>query len=218
MKYKTEFMRLYTANSPNSAKVQLALAELGLDYEKKFMVLAKGEHQIEEFGRINPHRKVPVLDVDGSYIAESGAILEYLGRTAGNGKWPDNAAHDAQLSRWLFFKAVHLASACGAIWWNDVLSPRRGAPEVGEARLEVALNELDRSLNVLEESLGGQDYLDAGGFTLADCAVGVAVSMLKGTRINPVEKWPGVAAYGARVRGRTAWTGAEGDRCLHWAD
>jgi len=35
-------LRLYTANSPNSAKVQLALTELGLDYGKQFMVLAKG--------------------------------------------------------------------------------------------------------------------------------------------------------------------------------
>ncbi len=122
MKGSSKMLRLYAANSPNSAKVQLALAELGLDYEKKFMVLAKGEHQTEEFGRINPHRKVPVLEVDGSYIAESGAILEYLGRSAGNGMWPESAVHDAQLSRWLFFEAAHLASACGAIWWNDVLS------------------------------------------------------------------------------------------------
>jgi len=211
-------LRLYTANSPNSAKVQLALAELGLDYEKQFMVLAKGEHQTDDYGRINPHRKVPVLDVDGGCIAESGAILQYLGRSAGSGKWPEAAVHDAQLSRWLFFEAAHLATSCGAIWWNDVLSPRRGAPEVGEARLEVALNELDRSLGVLEESLSGQEYLDAGGFTLADCAVGVTVSMLKDTRLDPTEKWPGVAAYGARARARDAWSKAEGDRCLHWAD
>jgi len=47
-------MRLNSADSPNCAKLQMALAELSLDYERKFLVLAKGEHQIDECKHIKP--------------------------------------------------------------------------------------------------------------------------------------------------------------------
>jgi glutathione S-transferase len=211
-------MRLYTANSPNSLKVQMALAELGLDYERTDVVLAKREQLSDEFKRINPHQKVPVLEVDGAKIAESGAIVQYLGRANAGDLWPTDLLQDALLSRWMFFESVHLAPACGSIWWSDTLSPRRGVPAFSDAVLEHAANELERPLDVLNGHLDSQEFVSDKGFTLADCALGVSVSMLKDTRLDPNERWPNVSAYGDRVRARQDWAIALGDRCLHWAD
>lgn len=211
-------MKLYTANSPNSLKVGLALAELGLEYETARVVLARGEHQTEAFERINPHQKVPVLEVDGVHLAESGAIVQYLGRTRGGDHWPKEPLVDALASRWLFFESAHLSAGCGALWWSDVLSPRRGVDPVPAPRIDAARSQLERALGVLEEQLAARDAILVGGFTLADCVLGTAVSMLVDTRVSLSAGWPNVAAYGARLRERASWATAEGGRCLHWKD
>jgi len=211
-------MRLYTANSPNSLKAQMAFAELGLDYERSDVVLAKREQLSDDFKRINPHQMVPVLEVDGAHIAESGAIVQYLGRTNTGELWPADPLQDALLSRWMFFESVHLAPSCRAIWWTDILSPRRGVPASSDAQLELAAADLERPLSALETHLDPQEFVSQNGFTLADCALGVAVSMLKDTRLDPSDRWPNVGAYGARIRARESWTTGLGDRCLHWAD
>ncbi len=211
-------MRLYTFYTPNCLKIHMALAELGVDCERKPISLAKREQMGEEFKRINPHRKVPVLEVEGKAIAESGAILQYLGRAASGTLWPLDAIEDARLARWLFFESVHLAPYCGPIWWSDVLAPRRRVEPASEARLELAVSDLARALDVLHEEFETRDHLAETGFTLADCALGATLSMLKDTRVDLAERWPNVDLYGARVRARRSWREGEGDRCMHWVD
>ncbi len=64
-----------------------ALAELGLDYEHRPVGPRTGETQTDEFTRLNPRQKIPVLQ-DGEFtLAESAAIVNYLaskyGRSGG---------------------------------------------------------------------------------------------------------------------------------------
>ena len=60
-----------------------ALHELGLDYDAKLVASRSGETQTDEFGRLNPKRKIPVLR-DGDFtLTESAAIVTYLGDTYG---------------------------------------------------------------------------------------------------------------------------------------
>ena len=211
-------MRLYTANSPNSLKVQMALAELGVNCEREILQLTEREYLMDDLKAIDPQQKVPILETDGTKIAESGAIIQYLGRTSGSGLWPANPVEDAELSQWLFFESVHLALPCGAIWWSDTLAPRRGVNVFSDARLEQAVNDLKRPLDVLNERLSSKDFIADSGFTLADCVLGVTVSMLKNTRMNSNERWPRVAAYAERVRARGGWARGGGDCCMHWTD
>lgn len=205
-------MKLYTfKHSPNPLKVRLALAELGLEYEPVEINLFEGEHHGPSFSAINPHHKVPVL-VDGDLVLpESNAILAYLGRTRGGALWPSDPKLEATSLRWLFFDSFSLGNQCGTLWWSDVVAPATGRPPSSEPVIEDAVRDLETALGVLERHLDGRDYLLGGELTLADCAVGVGLAMLAGTRLGRAEGWPRATAYRDRLMARPSFTQAGGD-------
>ncbi len=65
--------------SPNTLKLRAALAEAGARYEYRAVDLDAGEQRRPPFLALNPHGKIPVL-VEGDFmLAESDAILWYIG-------------------------------------------------------------------------------------------------------------------------------------------
>jgi maleylacetoacetate isomerase len=64
--------------SSSSWRVRWALAHKGLSYRGEAVDLLKGEQRAAAHKEKNPLGTVPVLYIDGVYIAESVAILEYL--------------------------------------------------------------------------------------------------------------------------------------------
>ena len=66
------------SGSPFCTKVHRALVLKSLDYEPRDMTSPA------QLRRLNPKKKVPVLEVDGELIADSTAILRFLER-----KWPE---------------------------------------------------------------------------------------------------------------------------------
>ena len=70
-------MRLHDyAASGNCYKARLLLALLGTEYERVPIDIFAGDTLTEAYGRLNPVRETPVLELDdGAVIAQSGAIL-----------------------------------------------------------------------------------------------------------------------------------------------
>ena len=67
---------LYSADiSPFAQRVVLQLEYKGIEFTESH---PPGGFGSEEYGRINPIRKLPVLSVDGVYLPESDAICEYI--------------------------------------------------------------------------------------------------------------------------------------------
>src|SRR5262245_6334920 len=76
---------LFGGGTTRTMRAHGALHELGLDYEARLVASRSGETQTDDFGRLNPKRKIPVL-VDGDFtLTESAAIVTYLGDTYGGG-------------------------------------------------------------------------------------------------------------------------------------
>ena len=66
--------------SGNCYKVRLLLAHLGIRYERRTMDVVDRSNRREVLGDLNPALRVPTLVLDdGRPLAESGAILWYLG-------------------------------------------------------------------------------------------------------------------------------------------
>ena len=89
--------------SGNCYKVKLMLELLGLAYEWVEVDILKGETQTEAFLAMNPNGKIPVLELDdGTMLAESDAILWYLGE--GTDFIPSDPVVRAQMLGWMFWE------------------------------------------------------------------------------------------------------------------
>lgn len=74
-------MPLKVYGSPVSvARVLITLIEKGLEYERIEVNFSQGENKTEEYLKMHPFGKAPVL-VDGDFVIyESRAICKYLAR------------------------------------------------------------------------------------------------------------------------------------------
>ena len=75
-------MRLYTYfRSSTAFRVRIAMNLKGLQYEPRFVHLAKGEHHGADFAAVNPQALLPTLEDAGARLNQSLAIIEYLEET-----------------------------------------------------------------------------------------------------------------------------------------
>lgn len=206
-------MRLYSfAPSPNPLKARLALAELGVPHEVTEVNLLKGEQRTDEFKAVNPMSQVPVL-VDGALtLRESNAIVAYLGREYGMSKklWPSEPRKESEALQWLFFESSQLAPRAGSFWWSDVVAPKVGRDPMPAAVLEFHREAIARPLDQLDAHLERHLYVLGHDFSLVDCSIGAALSMLKGTRLDEPKRWPNLASYREKIWKRESWKSADG--------
>jgi len=73
-------LTLYYFPGACSMASHVALEEVGASYEKRLILLSKGEQRTETYLKINPRGKVPALDIDGKVLTENVAILTYLAK------------------------------------------------------------------------------------------------------------------------------------------
>jgi len=143
---------LYDADRcPYCARVRIAVAEKGIEYETVEVDLDDRPAWIYEK---NPLGRVPVLEEDTFVLAESAVIDEYLDdRYPEPPLWPADPAERA-LGRMLVFRFDELSRPYYAL--------RRGEDGAAD-RLDVALGELDALLE-------GRPFLSGREFGLADIA------------------------------------------------
>jgi glutathione S-transferase len=81
---------------------------LELNFEIKEVSIPNGDQFNEEFARLNPHKKIPVL-VDGDYVlSESRAILAYLvnSRKPGSDLYPTDPKQRGIVDQRLYYDAT----------------------------------------------------------------------------------------------------------------
>jgi GST-like protein len=78
--------QLFADSTPNARKVSIMLEEINEIYQVSLIDLDKGEQFSEDFKKISPFSKIPVLKnlKTGESYFESGAILIYLANYSGD--------------------------------------------------------------------------------------------------------------------------------------
>src|SRR5882724_8466940 len=106
-------LTLYFSPGSSSMAPHIALHEIGVDFERRPVLLAKREQHAPEYLAINPEGKVPTLVVDGRPLTEVAAILYYLAKRFPDASLlpRDDIEADAQALSWMSFAAATLHPA-----------------------------------------------------------------------------------------------------------
>ena len=160
--------KLYSMQrSGNSYKVRLALALLNIPYEAVEIDILRGESRTPDYLSKNPSGQIPLLEVDGRYLAESNAILWYV--AAETPLSPENRLARAEALQWMFFEQHALEPNIGAAYFWLALV--RGGRELQTHALEDWMERGYAALQVMENHLKTHQYFAAGQLTVADIAL-----------------------------------------------
>jgi glutathione S-transferase len=184
-------------NSPvsgNCYKVRLLLAHLGLPYERRTMDVVDRSNRPEVLGGLNPALRVPTLVLDdGRPLAESGAILWYLGE--GSRFIPEDPYERAQVLQWMFFEQYdHEPAIAVARFWVAY----SGRADEFADRLPERQAAGRRALAAMDEHLRRRTYLVGDRLTLADLAL-YAYTHVAHEGGFDLEPYPAVGAWLRRV-------------------
>jgi glutathione S-transferase len=136
---------------------------LELPHTKVDVNLGAGEHKSPGFLALNPFGQIPVLEDGERALADSNAILTYLARRYGGGRWtPATAELEAEQQRWFSVAAGPLASGPAAAR-TQRLFRRPGELEAKQAMAHALFR-------VMDAHLSRSDYLVGGALSLADIA------------------------------------------------
>lgn len=175
---------LYDAGRcPYCARVRIALAEKGIEYETVEVDLDDRPSWIYEK---NPLGRVPVLEEDTFVLAESAVIDEYLDeRYPEPPLWPADPAARA-LGRMLVFRFDELSRPYYAL--------RRGEDDARER--------LDAVLTTLDAALQEQRFLSGLEFGLADIAYIPWILRARDRMDVDLERFPALSEWVGRLAER----------------
>lgn len=161
-------MLLY--NSPvsgNCYKVRLLAAHLGLPLELRELDVVDRSNRAEVLGDLNPALRVPTLVLDdGRPIAESGAILWYLGE--GSRFVPQDPYARAQVLQWMFFEQYETEPTLASVrFWLRY----SGRPDAFADQIPAKREHGYRTLSAMERHLEHREWFVGDAVTLSDIAL-----------------------------------------------
>ena len=192
------------ASSGNCYKLRLAMAQLGISFQRIEKDITRGETRTEDFLAINPNGRIPVLVTpDNKVLPESNAALWYL---AGDSKlMPEGAFQQAQVLQWMFFEQYnHEPNIATSRYWIHVLGERE---KYAEALAEKQQKGHD-ALRVMEAHLSGRDFFVGEDYSIADIAL-YAYTHVAGEAGFSLQNYPAIMCWLDRVKGQEGYIGME---------
>jgi len=124
-------LTLFGIGTSRTMRAHWMLLELGLDYESRGIQPRSGETLTDQFRRLNPRHKIPVLQHGAFVLTESAAIVQYLNERFGNPAKlyaPTDAQARAALTEWCYFIMTELdASSLYVVRRHEGLATIYGA-------------------------------------------------------------------------------------------
>lgn len=190
-------------NNSRSQRILWALEELGVPYEiAHYKRDAVTNLAPPELKKIHPLGKSPVIEDNGMVLAESSAILDYLVRTYGKGKFipKDNTPAFWRYQHWLHF-------AEGSAMLPLLLALYVGRLGDAGAPLHPRIDsEIKNHFDYMEAELAKAPFFVGAEITAADFAMSfpVEIAKLRGA----IKDYPVMTRYLAAIQARPAYQAA----------
>jgi len=155
-------IEVFSANTPNGKKISIMLEEIGYEYKVTKVDISAGEQFKEEFKKISPFGKIPVIidHKNNKTIFESGAILIYLAEQSG--KFYDKKDR-TEINQWLMAQMGYVGPMLGQHHQFHHYNP--GKSKFGE---ESYFKISKRIYSELDEVLSKSKFLSGDDYTIAD--------------------------------------------------
>jgi glutathione S-transferase len=159
-------------NSINVQKVMWTIGELGIAYERIDAGGPFGGLNDPAFVKMNPMKRVPVIDDAGTIVWESHAIVRYLCAQYGKGRlWAEDPTQRSTSDIWMEWTQANLQSAfINGVFWNFYRTPeaQRDWPAIRQSiKLTADL------LRILDRHLADRSFVGGDALTMGDFAPGV---------------------------------------------
>lgn len=197
-------IKLYNAEiSGNCYKVRLMLSLLGMDYELMPVNLRQGEHKTPEFLQLNPFGQVPVLIDDDRVLADSQAILTYLGRHYGNDRWlPLDPELLSQVVRWLSITAGEIQQGTGSARLYHLFKAK-------SVNIDAATQKAETVLTAIDQHLADREWLVSDHVTIADIAAFPYIALAPDGTIS-LDAYPHILSWIDRIKQLPGFVGMPG--------
>ena len=199
--------------SSRSQRVLWMLEELGLDYEVRLYKREPTMQAPASLRAVHPLGKSPVITDGEVTLAESGAILEYLVETYGNGRFvpapgtPERLRYryflhyaEGSLMPLLFLKLVFNRLPERVPW---AMRPVARAISAGADHALLA-PQISNHFAFLESELAGRDWFAGPDFTAADIQMSFPIEAAA-ARAALGDKLPRLEDFVARIQARPAY-------------
>jgi glutathione S-transferase len=189
-------MRLYDfLPSGNGYKVRLLLTQFAIPFERMEMNILEQATRTPEFLAKNPNGRIPVLELeDGTFLAESNAILFYLAE--GTPLLPSDRLERARVLQWMFFEQYsHEPYIAVARAWLHIF----GMDEERRRQLSQKQKLGYDALGVMEGHLAARVFFVGERYSIADIAL-YAYTHVADEGGFDLARFPAVRAWLDRVR------------------
>ncbi len=201
---------LHHVAQARSFRILWLLEEMGLEFSLRHWNFFDKSMRSPEFRALSPcfagAARVPALEIDGRVLFESGAITEYLVETrpeAGLGRPPGDPER-ADWLQWLHF-AETIGQHLAILTQQHIVLREDWMRSPSLMRLEA--RRLEKTLEVVDRAVAGQDWLLASGFSAVDVSIGYGVMTAR--RFVPPDLLGPLDAYYRRLQARPAFALAQ---------
>ncbi len=129
----------------NSGKPILAACEKGVDFESRYIDMLAFDQHKPDYVAINPAGTIPAMVHDGTLIAESTAMIEYIDETfPGPPLRPNDPFERWRMRWWCRFFDQFVGPSASMVGWSTFVGPRvrkRDPAELAAAIERIPLKE-----------------------------------------------------------------------------
>jgi glutathione S-transferase len=186
-------LKLWYASGACSLAPHVLLHETRVPFDAVEISVAKGANLTDEFARINPKKRVPVLSLGGEVITEVPAIATAIAGLVPERHLMGRTALDrVRVHEWMNWLSGTLhGQGFGALWRPQRFSDD---PDTFEGIKAKARRTISECFEVIEGKLAGP-YSTGDGFTAVDPFLLVFYRWGNGIGISMPEAYPGYTAF-----------------------
>lgn len=201
-------------NNSRSQRVLWLLEELGLPYEiRHYQRDAKTSLAPPALRQVHPLGKSPVITDGGLTVAESGAILEYLVDTYGQGRLKPTGTQD--LLHYRYYLHFAEGSAMPPLLMKLIFNKIKRAPmpffvkPIARGIADKVLGSfvqpnIDAQLKFLESELAARPWFAGAEMSAADVQMSFPLEAAA-ARGGAIDAYPKIQAFLARIHARPAY-------------